>query len=102
MDDARIFELNLFFSEFDSIEELFALFFLFLNQFDLYKKKSIANLPRAYVSGRPNFKLIVNKRAEIHSKEGTKELRRKDGNCVTVSLTFNQRSSISIGFEPVR
>ena len=45
--------------------------------------------------------LIRHIRAEIYSREVNKELIRKNGYWVTVTLTFDQRSPFSIGFEPV-
>ena len=46
--------------------------------------------------------LIEHNRAEIWSREVNRELWRKNGNYVTMTLTFGPRSPISIGFEPVR
>ena len=50
----------------------------------------------------PNFILIGHKRAEIESREVNRELGRKNGYYITVTLTFDQRSPISIWFEPLR
>ena len=50
----------------------------------------------------PNFILIVYKRAEIQGREVNRELRRENGYYVTVTLTFDPRSPISIGFGPVQ
>ena len=47
-----------------------------------------------------NFILIENKRTEIQSREVNRELWRKNGYNVTVTLTFYPRSPISLGFEP--
>ena len=58
--------------------------------------------PRVYLSDISNFILIEHKRAEIKSKEVNGELWRKNGYYVTVTLTFDQRSPISITSEPVR
>ena len=53
------------------------------------------------ISGIPYFILIRHKRAEIQSREINRDFGRKMDNCVTVTLTFNQRLPISIGSEPV-
>ena len=58
--------------------------------------------PRVYLSDIADFILIEHKRAEVYSKEVNRELRRKNGYYVTVTLTFDPRSPISIGFEPVQ
>ena len=60
---------------------------------------SNTNLPRAYLSDKLNFILIGHKRAQIQSREVNRELWRKNGYYATVTLTFDQRSPISIGFE---
>ena len=49
----------------------------------------------------PNFILIEHNRAEIHNREVNRELR-KNAYYVTVTLIFDLRSPISIGFEPMR
>ena len=54
---------------------------------------------RAYLSDKLNFILIRHKRAEIQSREVNRELWRKNGYYVTMTLTFDPRSPISIGFE---
>ena len=59
-------------------------------------------LPRAYLSDIQNFILIELERAEIQSKEFNKEFLKKKGYCVTVILTFNQRYTTLIGFQPLR
>ena len=64
-------------------------------------RQAKTNLQRAYQSGIPNFSLIKRTRAEIYSMEVNKELWRKNGYWATVTLTFDQRSPISIEFEPV-
>ena len=46
------------------------------------------NRPRVYLSGIPNFILIEHKRAKIQSREVNRELWRKNGYYVTVTLTF--------------
>ena len=62
---------------------------------------STTNLQRAYLSGIPNFSLIRDKIAEIYSMEINRELWRKNEYWVTVNLTFDSRSPISIGSDPV-
>ena len=56
-------------------------------------------LSRAYLSDKLNFILIGLKRAKIQRREINRELWRKNGCNVTVTLTFDPRSPISIGFE---
>ena len=60
------------------------------------------NRPRVYLSDISNFILIEYKRAKIQSREVNGELWRKNEYYVIVTLTFNPRSPISIGFEPVQ
>ena len=60
---------------------------------------SNTNLPRAYLSDKLNIILIGHKRADIQSREVNRELVRKNGYYVTVTLTFDPRLPISIGFE---
>ena len=60
------------------------------------------NRPRVYLSDIPNCILIEQERDEIRSREVNREIWRKNGNNVNVTLTFDPRSPISIGFEPVR
>ena len=64
-----------------------------------FKHKSTKGI---YLSDMPNLILIEHKRVEIYSREVNRELRTKNGYYVTVTLTFDQWSPISIGFEPVR
>ena len=61
-----------------------------------------ANLQRAYLSGILNFSLIRHKRAKIYSREVNRELWIKNGYWVTVTLTFDPRSPISIGSEVIQ
>ena len=60
---------------------------------------SNANLPRPYLSDKLNFILIGHKRAEIQNREVNRELGRKNVFYVTLTLTFDPRSPISIGFQ---
>ena len=60
------------------------------------------NRPRIYLSDIPKFIFIKHKRAEIYSREVNKDLWRKNGYYVTVTLTFDPRSPNSIGSEPLR
>ena len=57
---------------------------------------------RVYLSYIPNFILIEHRRAEIQSRKFNREVWRKNWYYVTVTLTFDPRSPISIGFDPVR
>ena len=57
------------------------------------------NLPRAYLSDKLNFILIRHKRPQIQRREVNRELRRKNGYYVIMTLTFDPRSPIWIGFE---
>ena len=66
-----------------------------------FLSNSNKELPRAYLSDKVNFMLIGHKRAEIQSRKVNRELRSKNGYSVTVTLTFDPRSPISIVFEPV-
>ena len=50
------------------------------------------NRPRVYLSDISNFILIDHKRAEIQDREVNRELWRKYGYYVTVTLTFDPRS----------
>ena len=65
---------------------------------------SNTNLPRTYLSDILiiNFMTIRYRRAAIQSREVNRKLWRKNGYYVTVTLTFDPRLPISIGFEPVR
>ena len=54
------------------------------------------------ISRIPNFSLIRHRSTEIYIREVNRELWRKNGNWVTVTLTFNPRSPISIGFKDMR
>ena len=63
---------------------------------------SNTNIPRAYPSDKMNFILIGHKRAEIQSREFNRELLGTNGYYVTVTLTFDPRSPIQKGFEPMR
>ena len=56
---------------------------------------------RAYLTDIPNSISIGHKRAEIHVGKLTKVMK-KNGFNVTVTLTFDPRSPISIRSEPVR
>ena len=57
------------------------------------------NLNTNRPSDIPNFILIKHKRAEKQGREVNRELWRKNGYYVT--MTFDLRSQISIGFEPM-
>ena len=46
--------------------------------------------------------VIEHKRAEVYSRNVNRELRRKNRYYVTMTLTFDPRSPISIRFEPVQ
>ena len=63
---------------------------------------SSTNMQMTYQCGILNFSLIKHTRAEIYSMDVNRELWRKNGYCVTVTLTFDPRSPNSIGFELVR
>ena len=65
----------------------------------IFIKNSNTKLPRAYLSDIQHFISIGNKRAEIQGREVNYEERNEYQ--VTVTLTLNPRSPISIGFEPV-
>ena len=67
-----------------------------------FLRNSNTNLPRAYKRNIPNFILIRHNRAEIHNTSMRKltELWRKNEYCVIVTLTFNQRSLISVESKP--
>ena len=69
------------------------------SNFMKFKHKSTKG--RLYLSDIPNFILIECKKAEIQSSEVNRDLWRKNRNYVTVTLTFDPRSPISIGFESV-
>ena len=62
-------------------------------------QNSNTNLPRAYLSDKLNFILIGHDIAEIQRREVNRKIWRKNGYYVTVTLTFDPRSPISIGFE---
>ena len=66
-----------------------------------FQWNSHTNMQIAYVNGIPNFSLIRHDRAEIYSRDVNRKLWRKNGYWVTVTLTFDPRSPISIGFVPM-
>ena len=57
---------------------------------------------QTHLSDIPNFISIRHNKAEIQRREFKRELWRKIGYYVTVILTFDPRSPISIGFELVQ
>ena len=64
-----------------------------------FKHKSTKGISKQHIS---NSILIEHKRADVQSREVNKELWRKNGYYVFVTMTFDPRSPISIGSEPVQ
>ena len=62
-----------------------------------FLRNSNTNLPRAFLSDIPNLVLIRQKRAEILCRKLIENYEEKMVNYVTVTLTFDSRSPISIG-----